>query len=256
MAIFVRTRNSYHNLLVDEIFIVNEKEETWFLIDWLIQKKTFSFIYWIQPTTTKRKNQTMDRSQLTVIPNKTTSTTSTTNLQQQQQQSQLNRPKTSSQASTTIITNTNTNTTTTTIDLSLTLCHLLQRILIPFTLATGKFLIIIIRILKTNFLKKNRFIRYINQKNWSEKKLWQKINNLNKQTNKSNQSNAILWFVCWMFFVLTYVCVCVFYDDLFCLQKSDSFIYLLPEYDEWKKTTTNVYIKNILLNIIIDWMID
>ncbi|XP_027198178.2 piezo type mechanosensitive ion channel component isoform X2 [Dermatophagoides pteronyssinus] len=79
----------------------------------------------------------MDRSQLTVIPNKTTSTTSTTNLQQQQQQSQLNRPKTSSQASTTIITNTNTNTTTTTIDLSLTLCHLLQRILIPFTLATA-----------------------------------------------------------------------------------------------------------------------
>ena len=112
----------------------------------------------------KKKEPTMDRSQLAVIPNKSTATTSsTTNLQQQQQQSQLNRPKTSSQASTTIITNTNTNTTTTTIDLSLTLCHLLQRILIPFTLATGKFLIIIIRILKTNFGRKIALFA-INQK--------------------------------------------------------------------------------------------
>lgn len=136
------------------------------------------FIYLLNPTNNqqqKKKEPTMDRSQLTVIPNKSTATTSSTTNLQQQQQSQLNRPKTSSQASTTIITNTNTNTntnTTTTIDLSLTLCHLLQRILIPFTLATGKFLIIIIIIwiLKTNFGRKIALFAINQKKNWSNKK--------------------------------------------------------------------------------------
>lgn len=143
------------------------------MIDWF---KKNVFIYLLNPTNNqqqKKKEPTMDRSQLTVIPNKSTATTSSTTNLQQQQQSQLNRPKTSSQASTTIITNTNTTTaTTTTIDLSLTLCHLLQRILIPFTLATGKFLIIIIIIwiLKTNFGRKIALFAINQKKNWSNKK--------------------------------------------------------------------------------------